>query len=145
MKEIDSILNSNLSKKGVTISNLQKCAVKNAMGDFAVKAVKNHIDKENKEAILEAIHLFPALWSKRIKLLLRKYSCRMACKNAQIRSTTENRKCYVIRNSNISYIVLSTAEVDHIKKIRILGKDVDAIELTKVADFITYPKRIMNK
>jgi hypothetical protein len=63
----------------------------------------------------------------------------MAKRQAQTRANIENRKCYVIRKSLIGYEILSTLDIDINKKIRVLDKNVNALKLHEVADFVAYP------
>lgn len=62
-------------------------------------------------------------------------------KNMAIRrSKIENRKLYVIRSGELSYILLSTSDIDLNKKLRVFGKFVDAKTLHQTADFVALPK-----
>lgn len=55
-------------------------------------------------------------------------------------SNEDRRKYYIIRSGDTEYKVLSTADVQYNKRIRVFGKHVDAITLTATADYTVYPK-----
>ena len=139
---IDLILNSELSKKGlkITDSDLSLC-VKRAMIAWGFREVEQFRSHENKASSIEAVKFFPSLFSGRIKMYLRKLFFLQAKKQANIRAETENRKIYVVRSSEIRYITLSTKDVEQNRKRRIFGKSVDAIRMSEMADYVGFPKR----
>lgn len=136
---IDDVLDSSLSIAGITLDERQRNAVQAAMYNYSARTVENFEREQNKAAVKEALKLFPALFKGQIMLYLRKKSLNKAVKQAELRADIENRKMYVIRASNIAYTILSTADIEHNKKIRVFGKDVDAIKLHETADRVVYP------
>lgn len=73
-------------------------------------------------------------------LRLREISFYWHKKMAIRRSNIENRKLYVIRSGELSYVLLSTADIDLNKKLRVFGKYVDAKTLHQTADFVAIPR-----
>ena len=138
---IDDVLDSSLSIAGITLDERQRNAVQAAMYNYSARTVENFEREQNKAAVKEALRLFPALFKGHIMLYLRKKSLNKAVKQAELRAEVENRKMYVIRASNIAYTILSTADIEHNKKIRVFGKDVDAIKLHETADRVIYPPK----
>ena len=138
---IDDVLDSSLSIAGITLDERQRNAVQAAMYNYSARTVENFEREQNKAAVKEALKLFPALFKGQIMLYLRKKSLNKAVKQAELRANVENRKMYVIRASNIAYTILSTADIEHNKKIRVFGKDVDAIKLHETADRVIYPPK----
>lgn len=139
---IDDVLDSSLSIAGITLDERQRNAVQAAMYNYSARTVENFEREQNKAALKEALKLFPALFKGQIMLYLRKKSLNKAVKQAELRAEVENRKMYVIRASNIAYTILSTADIEHNKKIRVFGKDVDSIKLHETADRVVYPPKI---
>lgn len=138
---IDDVLDSSLSIAGITLDERQRNAVQAAMYNYSARTVENFEREQNKAAMKEALKLFPALFKGQIMLYLRKKSLNKAVKQAELRADVENRKMYVIRASNIAYTILSTADIEHNKKIRVFGKYVDAIKLHETADRVVYPPK----
>lgn len=141
MTQANDILRSNTSKLNVTLDSRQQQAATMAMIDFAARKVNEYRQSERKEINLEAVKLFPALLVGDWKLWLRKRAFRKACKQAKVRAEIENRKMYIIRSTEIAYIILSTLEVEQNKKVRVFGKNVDAIKLHETADKVVYPPK----
>lgn len=129
------ILRSKASIFNTKFDSMQVLAAEQAMIVFANDQIDEFSKEQNKEVAFEAVKLFPALVKKQFILWLRKKSFLLACKEAQLRADTEGFKCFVIRSSRIGYTILNTLDIDLNKKIRVLGKDVDAIELEKTASF----------
>lgn len=138
---VTGILRSQLSLYNTKLDPDQYRAVEMAMVEFGGRAVVDYRDQETKGIKLEAIKLFPALWRGDLKLWLRKMAFRKACKQAKTRAEVENRKMYIIRSTEIAYIILSTLEVEQNKKVRVFGKNVDAIKLHETADKVVYPPK----
>lgn len=136
---VTDVLRSQLSIYNTKLDPDQYRAVEMAMVEFGGRTVDNFEREQNKAAVKEALRLFPALFKGQIMLYLRKKSLNKAVKQAELRAEVENRKMYVIRASNIAYTILSTADIEHNKKIRVFGKDVDAIKLHETADRVVYP------
>jgi hypothetical protein len=72
-------------------------------------------------------------------LLLRAKNLRLYKKMVQILSNENRRKYYIVRSSEIGYKTFSSADVKLNKKLRIFGKEVDAIKLHETADAIICP------
>jgi hypothetical protein len=121
------------------LSDNQIHAIQLAMIDYSAKMVGENQKRINKEAVKEALKLFPSLWKGDIVLWLRSRSFAKAKKHAQINANTENRPYYVIRKSNIAYLVQSSLEARNCRKRGIYDKKVNAIKLTETADFTAYP------
>lgn len=138
---VTDVLRSQLSIYNTKLDPDQYRAVEMAMVEFGGRAVTDYRDQETKGIKLEAIKLFPALLKGDFKLWLRKRALRKACKQAEMRAEIENRKMYIIRSTEIAYIILSTLEVEQNKKVRVFGKNVDAIKLHETADQVVYPPK----
>ncbi len=134
------ILKSQLSRANVTLTEEQSLAVETAMSEFAQMQIMKYRDNQAKENNKEAIKLLPSIVSGQLRLWLRNWYFKKAKKQAQIRADTENRKCYVIRKSEIAYVILSTRDVDMNKRMKILGNSIGAKELTANADYVVYPQ-----
>ena len=140
--EIEIILNSFESQADLKLAGKERSVALSAMIKYGERAVDNYRKNEAQEIKLEAVKLFPALFTGQFKMWLRKVSFKMAKKKAIRRAKIENRKIYVIRSSDIAYTLLSTADVRMGKKIKALKKNVGALQLTETADFIAYPQKI---
>ena len=73
-----------------------------------------------------------------------KWNFRIAKAEAVRRSEQENRKVYVIQSSPVHYRVFSTAEIRHLKKIRVFKKELTFKEMTEKSVFVAYPKKMYN-
>jgi hypothetical protein len=124
------------------ISNDKIKRIEAAMVEYALKQVSDYKDREIKNVFLYSFKYFPRLTWDNIIWRLRKLSFNMAKRQAQTRANTENRKCYVIRKSLIGYEILSTLDIDLNRKIRVLDKNVNALKLHEVADFVAYPEKL---
>ena len=141
MKPITEILRSNASKHDVEFDFNQKSVVYRSMADYANLEVKKYRSREISAELPGFFKtLFSMTWDNWI-LYFRHQSFKKAKKAAQLRANTEGYKVYAIRSGLVSYTLLSTLEVRHNKRIRVLGKNVDAMKLTETADFVAYPKR----
>lgn len=139
MNTLRSILKSKESIHGVTFDAQERTAIYWAMTAYAARRVAEFKTREIKGELPNFFKvIFSATWDNWI-LYFRKLAFKRAKKAAQLRAYTENRKIYVIRKSQISYILLSTFEVEQNKKLRILGKSVDAMKLTATADYVALP------
>lgn len=134
-----SVLASEKSKFNVTFDSRQNNAIQSAMMIFAERIVNEYREAENKSVNLEAIKLFPALWKGQWKLWLRKRSFRIAKKKAQTQADIENRPFYVIRSTQIAYVVQSTEVARNLTKRRVYRKGTNAIKMNKTADYTAYP------
>jgi hypothetical protein len=134
--DISIILQKATSFRKVTLDSMQTSAALVAMNDYAIRAVAKYRDDEQRQILKESLTLFPALWAGELKLWLRLKSFNRAKRMAQLRADSEGYKIYVILSSQIRYTLLSTAEVDFNKRVRILGKNVTDMELTKKAAFV---------
>ena len=141
MNQLQSILKSKSSIYGVEFDVKERTAIYRAMHDFATRKVSEYRNREIKGELPNFFKvLFRMNWDNWI-LYFRKIAFNRAKKAAQLRADTEGYKIYCIRKSQIGYQNLSTLEVNINKKIRVLGKDVDAMQLEKVSSFIAYPKK----
>lgn len=141
MNTLQSILKSKASIYGVDFDAKERTAIYKAMVQYAARQVAEYHNREIKSVGIGGIRLLLSLKWDNIVLWIRQKSFNLAKKKAQHRANTEIRKIYVIRNSMIGYSILSTFEVNQNKKLRILKKDIDAMKLHEVADFIAYPKK----
>lgn len=140
--EIEIILQSIESQADCFLQPKEKQIALAAMVKYGERAIENYRKNENQAIKLEAVKLFPALFAGQFKMWLRKQSFLIAKRKAIRRSKIENKKIYVIRQSEIGYVLLSTSDVKHGKKINVFNRKVGAIELTEAADFIAYPPKI---
>jgi hypothetical protein len=139
MNQLQSILKSKSSIYGVEFDVKERTAIYRAMHDFATRKVSEYRNREIKGELPNFFKvLFKMTWDNWI-LYFRKLAFNRAKKAAQLRAYVENRKVYAIRSSQIGYVLLSTADVEKNKKLRIFGKDVDAIKLTATADYVAMP------
>jgi hypothetical protein len=145
------MLQSRLSQRDVKLDLTDKrdinisMACELAMLDYASGAIEKYKANEYKALNKEAAGLIPSLVRGELKLWMRNWFFKRAKKQAIIRANTENRKCYVIRSSDIAYKILSTKDVEINKRLKVFGKEVNAVKLTEKADFVAYPKRIIKK
>lgn len=140
MSEIKNILNSKLSIQNETLNETQRFACYNAMLEFSAYQINEYKQNENKSVVLEAIKLFPALFVGEWKLWLRKRSFLKAKKAAQIQADIEGRPFYVIRSTQIAYVIQSTKKVRELKRRRFYRKNVTAMKMQEVADYTAIPK-----
>lgn len=141
MNQIEAVLTSKLSQRGEKLTDTQRITVMECMQAYAILAVEKMIEKRNKETLIESVGFFSSIYKGEFRLWIRKQFFLRAKRQAMIRAEVENRKVYCIRAGEFRYELLSTKDVDLNKKLRILGKDLDAVKLHSVADFIAYPKR----
>ena len=135
------ILSSHLSQSHCTLDSSQKHAVLLAMLDFAALEVQTYRSNEATAINREAASLIPSLVRGELKLWIRSWYLKRAKRQAQLLANTTNRKIYVIRSSDVAYSLLSTADVEYNKRLRIFGKNITAKELTERSDFIAHPLR----
>lgn len=140
MSELQNILDSKLSIQDVMLGNAQRAACYSAMTEYSAKKIDEHISNQSKSVNLEAIKLFPALWYGQWRLWLRKRSFLINKKKAQIQADIENRPFYVIRSTEIAYVVQSTLVVRNLKRRKIYGRHATAIKMRETADFVATPK-----
>ena len=140
MNTLFDILTSEKSRFDVTLDSRQNNAVQSAMILYANRMIDEYRREENKSVNLEAIKLFPSLWKAEFKLWLRKRSFLKAKKLAQGYADIEGRPFYVIRATEISYVVQSTKKVRELKRRRFYRKNVTAITMQDTADFTAYPQ-----
>lgn len=137
---IFDILTSEKSRFDVTFDSRQSNAAQSAMLLYAARMIDEYKQNENKSVNLEAIKLFPALFVGEWKLWLRKRSFLKAKKAAQIQADIEGRPFYVIRSTQIAYVIQSTKKVRELKRRRFYRKNVTAIKMQEVADYTATPK-----
>jgi len=141
MNTLANILKSKESIHGVKFDVQERNAIYKAMVQYGARQVAEFKTREIKGELPNFFKvIFSMTWDNWI-LYFRKIAFRKARKAAQLRADTEGYKIYCIRKSQIGYQNLSTLEVNINKKIRVLGKDVDAIQLERVSSFIAYPKK----
>lgn len=138
--DVDEILNSVCSIKGVTLDVDQRIAAKAAMNTLAQKRVNQFRDEQNRFAIKESFRLIPALWKGEFMLWLRKRSFEKAKKQADTLAKIENRPFYVIRKTETAYVVQSTLEARTLRKRRIYARNVNSVKLQETADYTAYPR-----
>lgn len=134
-----AVLTSEKSKFDVSFDSRQHNAIQSAMQIYAMRVLAEYREAENKSVNLEAIKLFPALYKGQFKLWLRKRSFLKAKKAAQIQADIENRPFYVIRSTQIAYVVQSTEVARNLTRRRIYRKGTNAIKMNNTADFTAYP------
>ena len=141
MRQFSLILNSRLSQANETLTLAQRTCVHLAMADIAKAAVETYKNNEAMAINKEAAGLIPSIIKGEMTLWIRNWYFKRAKKAAILRANTEQYKVYVIRCSSIAFKLLSTLDVDHNKKIKVLGKDVGAKQLTATASYVAYPTR----
>ena len=141
MMTIQTILRSVLSQRNISLNPDQVLAAQEAMALYGMRTVEIYRETISKEANIEAVSFFTSIFKGEFRLWVRKIYFQRAKRQAIIRSETEGYKIYVIRSGDYSYQVLSTRDVNLNKKLRVLGKNVDAKKLSETADFIAYPKK----
>ena len=139
--EIEIILQSIESQSDCYLQPKEKQIALAAMIKYGERAVENYRRNESQAIKLEAVKLFPALLSGNVKMWLRKQSFLLAKRKAIRRSKIENKKVYVIRETDIKYGIYSTSDVKYNKKIKVFDRKIGAIELTEAADFVAYPPK----
>ena len=135
------ILQSHLSRRYETLNAMQQKASEDAMLDFGARMVESYRTNEAKAINKEAANLFVSLIQGELKLWLRNYYFKRACRQAKTLADITNRKIYVIRSSDINYKLLSTKDIELNKKLKIMGRNVNAMELTEKSDYIAHPNR----
>lgn len=123
------------------LTDEQKSKIKEAMNLFALRKIEEYRNRELKGEVKTFFKLLMNFSYDNSLLWGRYQILKRAIKKARRRANIENRKCYVIREANLKYKVLSTLDVDYNKKIRVMNKDVDFRKLHEVSDFIAYPKK----
>lgn len=136
-----AVLTSEKSKFDVTFDSRQYNAIQSAMQIYAMRVLDEYRASKNKSVNLEAIKLFPALFLGDWKLWLRKRSFLKAKKQALTLASIENRPFYVIRSSEIAYVVQSTLEARNLRKRQIYSRHATASKLIETADYTAYPKK----
>lgn len=140
MKRTDLIIKSNLSKANAQpLDSKQLMAVETSMSEFALIKIQEFREQENKSAAIEAVGLFPALIKGEWKMWLRKRSFLKAKKLAQKMANIERRPFYVIRSTEISYIVQSSQTARELRKRGVYKKNVNAIKLRETSDYVANP------
>jgi len=141
MTDYNLILSSKLSQAGETLTPKARTAVNQAIVDCAIVAVESYKSIEAKAITGEAIKLIPAIFKGELTLRIRQHYLKRAKIRAQMEANTQNRKIYVIRKSELKYETVSTGQVDHLKKIGVFGKNVTAMRLEELSDFVAYPQQ----
>lgn len=134
-----NILNSKASICNVTFTQMQEVAIEQAMEDYSLTQLEAFRADQSKSVNLEAIRLFPALYKSQFKLWLRKRAFLKAKKQAIIMAAIENRPFYVIRATEIAYVVQSTLEARNLRKRRIYSRHATSTKLHETSDFTAYP------
>lgn len=134
------ILESQLkSFDGLTKDQIEKIQV--AMHLYAIDQVNEFKNRDIKEEAKNFFKLFTRDLYTNAILWMRKRLFVIGKRNAQLHADTSGYKTYLIRKSRIGFQILNTYEANQNKKLRILGKDVDFMDLEKVSSFIAYPKK----
>lgn len=144
MGQLKDILDSKISLQDEKLNESQKQACYSAMTHYAALKIDEYRSSENKSVNLEAIKLFPALWKGDFKLWLRKRSFLKSKSQAQIKADIEGRPFYVIRATEISYVVQSTLDARILRKKRFYAKDVNSQKLIETSDCVCYPSNRSN-
>lgn len=111
-----------------------------AMVNYAASEVVRFKDREIKGEMKSFWKLLVKFSWDNALLYARSKVFKKAKRQARLRAETEGRKIYVIRKSAIGYQLMSTLDVQHNKRVRILDKDVDAMTMEQMSDFIATPK-----
>ena len=129
---------------GIVIPGAAFPYIRKAMVSFGVKSVEDYHKRKRNEmySVLKRVpkFFFVGYWHF-LKLLIRKWSYKLAVRQARLRAKTENYKVYVIQSSDFGYITLSTLDFKHNKSIRVFKKDITAKDMHKTAACVVYPPR----
>ena len=96
--------------------------IESAMVEYALTNLSEYKNREILELIKFSFWGIPKLTIDNIIFWLRKLSFKVAKKQAINRCVSEGYKIYVIRNSQFGFTLLSSAEANLNKKLRILDK-----------------------
>ncbi len=112
-----------------------------AMTLFAMEKLKEHKEREIKGEMKSFFKLLFHFSYDNMILYARSKVLNRAIKNAKLRAKIENKKVYVFRDSLIGFKTLSSTDVKFNKKIRVMKKDIDFMELENISAFIAYPPK----
>jgi hypothetical protein len=135
MNKLQVILRSKLSIQGTELDEVQKTAAYAAMVSYASAKIEEYRALERKRLVAVLKKTFPALYLETWKFKIRRLMLKKSIEKAQVMADTEGYKVYVIRSTEVTYKLMTTLDVDQNKRMRVFGKNVDAIELTKTAAF----------
>jgi phosphopentomutase len=115
-----------------------------AMHEYAESAVNEYIDGSNKQKriVLRPLYgIYARLTWDELVMKLRLFNLRRVKRIVQSLSNEDKRKYYIIQVGDVAYKYISTRDIEHNKKIRVFGKNVDAIKLHETADIVVTPKK----
>ena len=148
MNKQSIILNKHLQAAlktiGATVPEQTKEFILRAMNEWAqenVNLIQKNLDKERKRIIFMIFGVFASVTWEMFILTIRNRNLKRYKKIYQDISNENGRKYYIIRSTPINYKVMSTSDVNLNKRLRILGKFVDAKKLRETADYIVTPKK----
>jgi hypothetical protein len=137
-------LQASLKTVGATVPEQTKEFILRAMNEWAqenVNFIQKDLDKERKRIIFMIFGVFTSVTWETFILAIRNRNLKRYKRIYQKISNEDHRKYYIIRSTAINYKVLSTSDVNLNKRLRILGKFVDAKKLTETADCTITPKK----
>lgn len=148
MKNKQGVLNKHLMAMqntiGVYVPDRAKGFILRAMSEYANSAVESYIEQEEKRRrfILKPLYkIYGRMTWDELVTKIRLFNLRRIKKMVQSISNEDRRKYYIIQSGAINYICVSTKDVEYNRKIRVYGKDVDAIKLHETADCVITPKK----
>ena len=131
------ILESQLkSLNGFSQEQIEKIQV--AMHLYALDQVNEFRNQDIKDEVANWLKLFGQEWYKTAILLIRRWHFRMAKRQAIILAEVTGYKTYVIQKGRTTFQILNSYEINYNKKMKVLGKDVDFMEVEKISSFIAY-------
>lgn len=148
MKNIKGVLDKHLMAMqntiGVYVPERAKEFLHRAMEDYSKSVVDDYIQEvgRQKRFVLKPLYgIYARLTWDELVMKVRLFNLKRIKRMVQALSNEDNRKYYIIRSGEVSYIYISTRDVEHNKKIRVFGKNVDAIKLHETADIVITPKK----
>ena len=109
-----------------------------AMHLYAINQVNEFRNQDIKDEAVNWLKLFGPEWYKTAILLIRRWRFRMAKRQAIILAEVTGYKTYVIQKGRTTFQILNSYEINYNKKMKVLGKDVDFMEVEKISSFIAY-------
>jgi hypothetical protein len=123
---------------GIKLPKEAKEFILRAMNEYAGVCVSKAIDMKPREK-LSIVKVWLSGTKQEFILHFRLKNLKRAKRMAIKMANEDNRKYYVVRSSETEYTTLSTSDVDHNRRIRVFGKNVDAKTMHQTADFVALP------
>ena len=122
-----------------SLTEKQIADIESVMTLFALYERRKFADKQLKEEIVSFSKLiFNGNYDNAI-LFMRYRMFRNAKKKALLRSKSEGYKMYVVRDSNLTYKVISTLDFKYNQRVSIMKKNVTAKEMEKISSLVVFP------